>query len=113
MSAKGSALTTFAAALQPADADQALAATKDPYVFDFLELAEDAHERDLERALVADIQKFVLELGTVFAFYGRQKPLFVGEQEFFIDLLFPLWGTASPAAAGRGSRGLAPGNGRF
>ena len=57
-------------------------------MFDFLALAEDAHERELERALVADIQKFLLELGTGFAFYGRQKPLLVGDQEFFLDLLF-------------------------
>jgi predicted nuclease of restriction endonuclease-like (RecB) superfamily len=70
---QGAALTNFAAALEPADADQALQATKDPYVFDFLELAEDAQERDLEQALIADIQKFLLELGTGFAFYGRQK----------------------------------------
>jgi len=85
---QGSALTNFAAALEPADANQALQATKDPYIFDFLELAEDARERDLELALIADIQKFLLELGTGFAFYGRQKPLLVGEQEFFLDLLF-------------------------
>jgi predicted nuclease of restriction endonuclease-like (RecB) superfamily len=75
---QGAALTNFTAALEPADADQALQATKDPYVFEFLELAEDAHERDLEQALIADIQKFLLELGTGFAFYGRQKPLLVG-----------------------------------
>ena len=55
-------MTNFAAALEPADADQALQATKDPYVFDFLEHAEDAQERDLEQALIADIQKFLLEL---------------------------------------------------
>ncbi len=85
---QGAAVTNFDLALEPADADQALTATKDPYVFDFLELAEDAHERDLERALIADIQKFLLELGTGFAFYGRQKPLLVGEHEFFLDLLF-------------------------
>ncbi|MGO9954732.1 MAG: PDDEXK nuclease domain-containing protein [Solirubrobacteraceae bacterium] len=85
---QGAAVTNFDLALEPADADQALAATKDPYVFDFLELAEDAHERDLERALIADIQRFLLELGTGFAFYGRQKPLLVGEHEFFLDLLF-------------------------
>jgi YhcG PDDEXK nuclease domain len=76
------------AALEPADADQALQATKDPYVFDFLELGEDAQERDLEQALIADIQKFLPELGTGFAFYGRQTPLLVGDQEFFLDLLF-------------------------
>ncbi|MBV9001476.1 MAG: DUF1016 family protein [Solirubrobacterales bacterium] len=85
---QGAAVTNFAAALEPADADQALQATKDPYVFDFLELAEDAQERDLEQALIADIQKFLLELGTGFAFYGRQRALLVGDQEFFLDLLF-------------------------
>jgi hypothetical protein len=61
---QGAAVTNFDAALEPVDADQALQATKDPYVFDFLELAEDAQERDLEQALIADIQKFLLELGT-------------------------------------------------
>ena len=85
---QGAAVTNFVAALEPADADQALQATKDPYVFDFLELGEDAHERDLEQALIADIQKFLLELGTGFAFYGRQRALLVGDQEFFLDLLF-------------------------
>ena len=85
---QGAAVTNFAAALEPADADQALQATKDPYVFDFLELGEDAQERDLEQALIADIQKFLLELGTGFAFYGRQRALLVGDQEFFLDLLF-------------------------
>ena len=85
---QGAAVTNFAAALEPADADQALQATKDPYVFDFLELGEDARERDLEQGLIADIQKFLLELGTGFAFYGRQRALLVGDQEFFLDLLF-------------------------
>jgi predicted nuclease of restriction endonuclease-like (RecB) superfamily len=85
---QGSAVTNFAAALQPPDAQHALEAIKDPYVFDFLELAEDARERHLEQALIDDIQRFLLELGTGFAFYGRQRSLLVGEQEFFLDLLF-------------------------
>jgi predicted nuclease of restriction endonuclease-like (RecB) superfamily len=85
---QGSAVTNFAAALDPADAQHALAAVKDPYVFDFLELAENARERHLEQALIDDIQQFLLELGTGFAFYGRQRSLLVGEQEFFLDLLF-------------------------
>jgi predicted nuclease of restriction endonuclease-like (RecB) superfamily len=63
-------------------------ATKDPYVFDFLELAEDARERQLEQALIDDIQNFLIELGSGFAFYGRQRALLVGEQEYFVDLLF-------------------------
>lgn len=84
----GAALANFPAVLDPDDADQALAATKDPYVFDFLDLAENAHERDLEQALIDDIQRFLIELGAGFAFYGRQRSLQVGEREFFLDLLF-------------------------
>jgi predicted nuclease of restriction endonuclease-like (RecB) superfamily len=84
----GAAITNFEAVLGPEDAARALEATKDPYVFDFLELAEGARERELEQALIADIQRFLLELGSGFAFYGRQKALMVGEEEFFLDLLF-------------------------
>jgi predicted nuclease of restriction endonuclease-like (RecB) superfamily len=86
--AAGSRVTKFDVALDPVDAEQALQATKDPYIFDFLELTEDARERELEQALIDDIQKFLLELGSGFAFYGRQKALLVGDQEFFLDLLF-------------------------
>jgi predicted nuclease of restriction endonuclease-like (RecB) superfamily len=85
---QGSAVTNFAAALAPADASRALQAIKDPYVFDYLELAEDARERQLELALIDDIQRFLLELGAGFAFYGRQRSLIVGGQEFFLDLIF-------------------------
>ena len=85
---QGAAITNFEAALPLDAAEQALRATKDPYVFDFLELAEDAHEREMEQALIDDIQGFLLELGSGFAFYGRQMPLLVGDQEFFVDLLF-------------------------
>lgn len=85
---EGAALTNFNAVLPPADAEQALQATKDPYLFDFLELDDDARERELEQALIDDIQRFLLELGSGFAFYGRQTALVVGDQEFFLDLLF-------------------------
>lgn len=85
---QGAALTNFPCAPEPADADRALQAIKDPYVFDFLELTEDARERHLEQALIDDIQNFLIELGTGFAFYGRQRSLLVGDQGFFPDLLF-------------------------
>ncbi|MGD0455838.1 MAG: PDDEXK nuclease domain-containing protein [Solirubrobacteraceae bacterium] len=85
---QGMALTNFPRALEPADADLTLQAIKDPYVFDFLELTEDAQERHLEQALIDDIQNFLIELGTGFAFYGRQRALLVGDQEYFVDLLF-------------------------
>jgi predicted nuclease of restriction endonuclease-like (RecB) superfamily len=84
----GAAVTNFHVALAPADAHRALATVKDPYVFDFLELSEDARERQLEQALIDDVQRFLLELGSGFAFYGRQRSLLIGRQEFFLDLLF-------------------------
>jgi nuclease YhcG-like protein len=57
-------------------------------VFDFLELTDDVRERELEQALIDDIQKFLLELGAGFELYGRKKPIVVGGDEFFLDLLF-------------------------
>lgn len=85
---QGAATTNFASTIAPGQSGQVLAAIKDPYVFDFLDLAEQVKERHLESALIADIQRFMLELGAGFAFYGRQQPLIVGGQEFFLDLLF-------------------------
>jgi predicted nuclease of restriction endonuclease-like (RecB) superfamily len=85
---QGVAVSNFAEVLGPPDAQTVLEATKDPYVFDFLELTEDARERHLEQALIDDIQNFLIELGSGFAFYGRQRSLLVGDQEFFPDLLF-------------------------
>jgi predicted nuclease of restriction endonuclease-like (RecB) superfamily len=61
---------------------------KDPYIFDFLRLSDDAQERDIERALTQHITRFLIELGADFAFVGRQYRLKVGGDEFFIDLLF-------------------------
>jgi predicted nuclease of restriction endonuclease-like (RecB) superfamily len=61
---------------------------KDPYIFDFLSLGKEAHERDIERELVRHITEFLLELGSGFAYVGKQVPLTVGENEFYLDLLF-------------------------
>ena len=61
---------------------------KDPYVFDFLTLAPQAVERDIENQLVAQITRFLLELGKGFAFLGRQYPLVVNGRDYFLDLLF-------------------------
>src|SRR5262249_41212694 len=61
---------------------------KDPYNFDFLTLSQDAHERDIETGLMDHIQKFLLELGTGFAFVGRQYPLDIAGEDYRIDLLF-------------------------
>ena len=61
---------------------------KDPYHFDFLGLGDEAHERDIENALVRHITRFLLELGAGFAFVGRQQRIEVNGDEFFVDLLF-------------------------
>ncbi len=85
---KGRAVSNFAERLPPAHSDLARDAFKDPYIFDFLGLAEEAQEREIERALTQHIARFLLEPGAVFAFVGRQYRLGVGGDEFFIELLF-------------------------
>lgn len=84
----GAATANYAHALGEVEGRAALAVTKDPYVLDFIGIAEDARERELESALVREIPRFLRELGVGFAYYGRQQPLEVGGQEFFLDLLF-------------------------
>jgi len=61
---------------------------KDPYVLDFLELKDRYLEVDLEDALLREIEKFILELGSGFTFVERQKRIQVGNEEFKMDLLF-------------------------
>ena len=61
---------------------------KDPYIFDFIPFKEDMLERDIEQALVKDVTKLLLELGTGFAFLGNQYHLNVGGEDFYVDLLF-------------------------
>ncbi len=84
----GKALTNFKATLPPAESDMAGQVFKDPYLFDFLGTADPSREREVEQALVDHIQRFLLELGSGFAFVGRQILLEVGDQDFYIDLLF-------------------------
>jgi predicted nuclease of restriction endonuclease-like (RecB) superfamily len=85
---QGQAITNFEARLPSPHSDLAHETLKDPYLFDFLGLGDDAHEREIENALVRHITRFLLELGTGFAFIGRQHRLEVAGDEFFIDLLF-------------------------
>ena len=84
----GKTISNFADTLPPADSDMAAQIFKDPYLFDFLGTADARREREVEQALVDHIQRFLLELGTGFAFVGRQVLLEVGDQDFRIDLLF-------------------------
>lgn len=85
---QGKAITNFARTMPPEDSDMAQQATKDPYVFDFLDLTERSRERELETGLVDHVGKFLLELGQGFAFVGRQVRLDVDGDEFYCDLLF-------------------------
>src|SRR5439155_7644827 len=84
----GKALTNFKTTLPPAKSDMARHVFKDPYVFDFLGTADPRREREVEQALVDHLQRFLLELGSGFAFVGRQVLLEVGDQDFYVDLLF-------------------------
>jgi predicted nuclease of restriction endonuclease-like (RecB) superfamily len=84
----GKAQNNFALTMPPADSDLATQLFKDPYLFDFLGTADPRREAEVEQALVDHIQKFLLELGTGFAFVGRQVRLEVGDQDFPLDLLF-------------------------
>jgi predicted nuclease of restriction endonuclease-like (RecB) superfamily len=85
---KGKAVNNFPQTLPGPQSDLARESLKDPYRFDFLGLTEEAQEREIERALVKHVTRFLLELGAGFAFVGRQVLLNVGGDEFFIDLLF-------------------------
>jgi len=85
---QGKAITNFKKTLPDISSDLAHQLLKDPYQFDFLTLTENYKEHELENALVENITKFLLELGSGFAYVGKQVPMQVGEKEFAIDLLF-------------------------
>ena len=88
---QGKAVTNFSQTLPPPQSDLVQQITKDPYLFDFLTLRDDANERTVEEALMAHVEKFLLELGAGFALVGRQVHLEVGDQDFYLDLLFYHW----------------------
>jgi len=76
----GKAVSNFKSTLPPTESDMAAHVFKDPYLFDFLGTADPRREREVEQALVDHIQRFLLELGTGFAFVGRQVLLEVDDQ---------------------------------
>ena len=79
--------TNFDQTLTPALRAQAKLAVKDEYTFDFLELAEEHSERELERALITRVEDFLRAMGGLFAFMGSQYRLEVDGREYFLDLL--------------------------
>ena len=79
--------TNFEVALPETIKKQAILAVKDNYVFDFLELGDSYSEYELEQALIANVRKFLLEMGSDFTFVGNQYKIYVNEKEYRIDLL--------------------------
>ena len=84
----GKAQNNFPATLPPPESDMAVQVFKDPYMFDFLGTDAPRREQQLEQGLIDHIQKFLLELGQGFAFVGRQVHLEIGDDDFYLDLLF-------------------------
>ena len=84
----GRAANNFKQTLPPADSDFAAQVFKDPYLYDFLATTDPRKELEVEASLVEHVERFLLELGSGFAFVGRQVPLEVGGEHFKIDLLF-------------------------
>lgn len=84
----GKATTNFNEKLPAPQSDLAQQTLKNPYLFDFLSLGDEAHEREIEKTLVLHMERFLLELGEGFAFLGRQYHLQIEDKDFYIDLLF-------------------------
>lgn len=85
---QGKAITNFDKQLPAPQSELAQQTLKDPYIFDFLNIGKEAHERDIENALVEHITRFLLELGAGFSYVGKQVLLEVGGEDFYLDLLF-------------------------
>ena len=85
---EGKAITNFTRTLPDGKSELAQEITKDPYNFAFTGLVGRYNERKLKDALLANISQFLLELGTGFAYVGKEYRLQIGEKEKFIDLLF-------------------------
>jgi len=80
--------TNFERTLPSPQSELAQETIKNPYIFDFVEMHDDIIEREIESELIANIAKTIMELGTGFAFYGNQYHLHIGDEDYYIDLLF-------------------------
>ena len=85
---QGQAITNFQYTLPDDNSDLAQEITKDPYNFDFVAIRHGYNEKELKDALMDNVQNFLMELGTGFAFVGREYRLQVGNTEQYIDMLF-------------------------
>ncbi|MEH1998523.1 MAG: PDDEXK nuclease domain-containing protein [Nostoc sp.] len=79
--------TNFDQSISAEIRNQLKLAVKDEYTFDFLELADEHSERQLEESILAKVQPFLQEMGGIFAFIGSQYRLEVDDEEYFIDIL--------------------------
>lgn len=84
----GNAVTNFDKRLPSPDSELAQQILKDPYIFDFLGVSNEALEREIEDAMTRHVTKLLMELGEGFAFAGRQVHVEVAGEDFYIDLLF-------------------------
>ena len=80
--------TNFERRLPKPQSELAMEVLKDPYIFDFISMSQEMIEKDIEKQIVSHITKFLLELGAGFAFIGNQYHIEIGNQDFYIDLLF-------------------------
>jgi len=84
----GTSVTNFPATLSSPQSDLALELVKDPYIFDFLGRSAEVSERELQVSLLEKLRDFLVELGIGFAFLGSEYHLEIGDQDFYLDLLF-------------------------
>ena len=85
---QGKAISNFTRTLPAEQSDLAQAITKDPYNFDFLTIREKYDEKELKDALMDKVQNFLMEMGTGFAYMGREVRLTIGSTEKYLDMLF-------------------------
>ena len=85
---QGKAVTNFSVTLPAPQSELAQAITRDPYNFDFLTIREKYDEKELKDALMDKVENFLMELGTGFAFMGREVRLVIGNTEKYLDMLF-------------------------
>ncbi len=85
---QGKSITNFEMTLSETRSDLAKQTLKDPYIFDFMSMTKPYNELDVEKKLVENISKFLLELGKGFAFIGRQYHLEIDGSDYYLDLLF-------------------------
>jgi predicted nuclease of restriction endonuclease-like (RecB) superfamily len=85
---QGKAQTNFPHTLPYLDSDFATEALKDPYIFDFITTNDETKERNVQSALLANIRRFLLELGVGFTFVGSNYHIVLGGEDYYIDLLF-------------------------